>query len=220
MDKQAKAAISFVKKNPITMAVIGVAVILTIGTIAYSQSHSSAMQRKQLDSEAKLAQLIEDSKKKNSERLTKIADEAAKKKADEEAKAIALKAEEDKKAAEAAAAAAAAAKKKKTYTESAPSSSVGGSISASAGGAISKEGYTKIPISWTASFTSEKGYKLVWSTSPSPTYPGSDYQYIDKASSSGMGYVKGTPGTVLYVRVCEYLGGSCGVYSNQLVVTL
>lgn len=218
MDKQINVAVSFIKKNPVTVSAIAFAILAAIGVILYSQGQSSALQRKHLDSESKLAQTIEDSKKKNSERLTKIAaDDALKKKAAEETQAIALKAEEDKKAAEAAAAA--AAKKKITYSEPSTSPS-GGSINAIAGSPISKEGYTKVPISWTANFTSEKGYKLVWSTTPNPTYPGSDYQYIDKASASGTGYVKGTSGTVLYVRVCEYLGGSCGAYSNQLVVNL
>jgi hypothetical protein len=78
---------------------------------------------------------------------------------------------------------------------------------------------SKYLVKWQANFVSSLGYKLVWSTSSSPVYPGSDYQYISTPSSTGSGYVTKTdgPGTY-YVRVCEYLGGTCGVYSNQITV--
>ncbi len=81
-------------------------------------------------------------------------------------------------------------------------------------------GPRKFNVSWSANFTSPLGYKIVWSLSPGPTYPGSDYFYYSTASSSGNGYIKDTlgPGTY-YVRVCEYLSGSCGTYSNQVTIT-
>lgn len=80
---------------------------------------------------------------------------------------------------------------------------------------------TKYLVSWTANFASAQGYKLVWNPSPNPVYPGSPYYfYSTPDSSSGSGYVKGTTGSgTHYVRVCEYLGGTCGLYSNETSVT-
>jgi hypothetical protein len=84
----------------------------------------------------------------------------------------------------------------------------------------------KYKVSWSANFTLKQGYKMVWSLSPSPTYPanpdpGVPYYYFDGTSrSSGTGFVKKSMGVgKYYVRVCEYLGGSCGVYSAQFTVT-
>lgn len=90
---------------------------------------------------------------------------------------------------------------------------------------VTSLGGTKYQVSWSANFALEKGYKLVWSLSPNPTYPanpdpGVPYYYFDSnAQSSGTGYVKNSMGAgTYYVRVCEYLGGSCGAYSNQVTV--
>ncbi|MCA9332720.1 hypothetical protein KDA00_02500 [Candidatus Saccharibacteria bacterium] len=202
----------YIKKNPVTMSAVALVFLATGGVILYSQSNQSALQRKQLDSDAQLASQIENSKKSNGERLAKIAEE--KKAAEEEA---AKKAAEEKAAAEAAAAAAA---EKKAAAIEAAQQATSDSITLSSGAPIAYDGKTKIPVNWSAGFTSEKGFKLVWNTTGSPTYPGSDYQYFDKSSSTGSGYVKAfTPGTY-YIRVCQYLGGSCGVYSNQIVVTI
>lgn len=78
-------------------------------------------------------------------------------------------------------------------------------------------------ISWSTNFTSTKGYKLVWSKNTYPTYPtrsGDKYQYYS-SSSTRSGSVSAFDGTgTYYVRVCEYLSGSCGVYSNQITVYL
>ncbi|MBD3363489.1 hypothetical protein GF362_07275 [Candidatus Dojkabacteria bacterium] len=78
-------------------------------------------------------------------------------------------------------------------------------------------------FSWTADGYSEKGFKLVWSKNSNPTYPtrsGDYYQYYSSPdATSGTISAKDGSGTY-YVRVCEYLGGSCGIYSNQVTVTL
>jgi hypothetical protein len=86
MDKQLKTVWQFIKANPVTMACLAVAVIITVSTIAYSRNHSTSLQRKQVESEAKLAQAIDSSKKVKSERekaeqaAAVAAAEAAKKK--------------------------------------------------------------------------------------------------------------------------------------------
>lgn len=77
---------------------------------------------------------------------------------------------------------------------------------------------TEPTTSWPAN-----GFKLVWSKTSSPTYPtrSSDrYQYYSSASQrNGVVYDFDGAGTY-YVRVCEYFDGACGVYSNQITVTL
>ena len=76
---------------------------------------------------------------------------------------------------------------------------------------------------WTVDGYSKKGYKLVWSKSSNPTYPtrsGDKYIYIsDPDTKSKTIHAFDEAGTY-YVRVCEYLSGKCGVYSNQIEVEL
>ncbi|MBD3311497.1 MAG: hypothetical protein GF349_03305 [Candidatus Magasanikbacteria bacterium] len=77
--------------------------------------------------------------------------------------------------------------------------------------------------SWSVDGYSPKGYKLLWSKNPEPTYPtrsGDKYSYLSNPDTrSGSLHAFDGPGTY-YIRVCEYLGGACGVYSNQVTVEL
>ncbi len=216
MEKHINNVKSLIKNNPIIFGAIGLAIILSVSVFGYVQSQNSALQRKQVEAETKLIAEINDSKKTNSERLAKVAEEEKMAEAD-----AAKKAEEEKAKAEAEAAAqAAAAEKEKQYaaTQSAQQS---GSISLSAGDPIAYDGKQKIPVNWSAGFVSEKGWKLVWNNSGSPTYPGSEAQYIGDSQSSGSSYVQAySPGNY-YIRVCQYLGdGTCGSYSNEVMVTI
>ncbi|MFA6027845.1 MAG: fibronectin type III domain-containing protein [Patescibacteria group bacterium] len=78
-------------------------------------------------------------------------------------------------------------------------------------------------VCWEVDGTSELGYKLVWSKTDKPTYPtedGDTYAYYsDPETVEGEVTAFDGAGTY-YVRVCEYLGGECGVYSNQITVEL
>ncbi|MCA9387107.1 FecR domain-containing protein [Candidatus Dojkabacteria bacterium] len=78
-------------------------------------------------------------------------------------------------------------------------------------------------VMWAANGYSKQGFKVVWSLVSNPTYPNRStdkYIYLsDPSSSSASVYQFDGPGTY-YVRVCEYLGGSCGAYSNQITVEL
>jgi len=78
-------------------------------------------------------------------------------------------------------------------------------------------------ISWETNIESEKGFKVVWSKSQNPTYPtrASDkYQYFSEPSTRSA-KIDAFNGTArYYVRVCEYLGGECGTYSNEATVNL
>lgn len=78
-------------------------------------------------------------------------------------------------------------------------------------------------VSWSVNGYSASGFKLVWSKNSAPTYPcreGDKYNYYSNPSTvSGSLEAFDGAGTY-YVRVCEYLGGKCGVYSNQITVNL
>lgn len=78
-------------------------------------------------------------------------------------------------------------------------------------------------LEWTLDGYSEKGFKLVWSKNENPAYPtrsGDKYVYYSSPDARS-GEISAFSGTgTYYVRVCEYLGGECGTYSNQLAVSL
>ena len=78
-------------------------------------------------------------------------------------------------------------------------------------------------LSWEAEGYSQYGFKVVWSKNANPEYPlreGDKYHYYSdpEADEDTLEAFDGE-GTY-YVRVCEYLGGKCGVYSNELQVYL
>lgn len=79
-------------------------------------------------------------------------------------------------------------------------------------------------ISWTVDGTSSKGFKVVWSKNSQPTYPlrndGDKYHYYDSPSKRDDTLEAFTGSGTYHVRVCEYLGGSCGVYSNEIEISL
>ena len=78
-------------------------------------------------------------------------------------------------------------------------------------------------ISWHIDGYSSKGFKVVWSKNEGPTYPtrsGDKYHYFsDPDKNSDVLEAFSDDGTY-YVRVCEYLGGVCGLYSNELKVVI
>lgn len=75
-------------------------------------------------------------------------------------------------------------------------------------------------LSWFVNgFTSEKGFKLIISENPNPVYPGNEYHYLSDPNQQTDTWPSLTNGTY-HFRVCEYLGGSCGVYSNDLELTI
>lgn len=80
-------------------------------------------------------------------------------------------------------------------------------------------------ITWIANFTSTYGFKVVWSKSANPVYPlrpnppyNDRFHYFDKPNAKS-DYLDSFDGSgKYYVRVCEYLGEVCGVYSNQITL--
>ena len=78
-------------------------------------------------------------------------------------------------------------------------------------------------ISWRTVGKSPLGFKLVWSKNAHPTYPTrAEDKYIYYSDpEQAVGTIEAFDGSgKYYVRVCEYLGGKCGVYSNEIEVTL
>lgn len=78
-------------------------------------------------------------------------------------------------------------------------------------------------VHWKVDGHSSMGFKVVWSKVAGPTYPNRDsdrYQYLDSASAN-MTQLEAFDGSGwYYVRVCQYLGGACGTYSNEVKIQL
>lgn len=79
-------------------------------------------------------------------------------------------------------------------------------------------------FSWTLNGSAPYGYKLVWSTSALPVYPGSDYSYYSSESTRSGSMQSDTVPGKYYVRVCMYnlsgTGDKCLNYSNELTVEI
>jgi hypothetical protein len=86
-------------------------------------------------------------------------------------------------------------------------------------GSLSLTGTGGKDVSWVLNGSSPKGYKLVWSTSPNPVYPGNDYNYYSDPKTMSGSINPGVDGTY-YVRVCMYTGSGCTNYSNEITIVL
>jgi hypothetical protein len=76
-------------------------------------------------------------------------------------------------------------------------------------------------VTWTPSHQPQEGYKLVWSTTTGPVYPGNNASFYEPHKTSGdITWSGATAGGTYYVRICEYRGGACGIYSNEVVINL
>lgn len=78
-------------------------------------------------------------------------------------------------------------------------------------------------VRWESDGVSPRGFKLTWSKNPNPTYPtrdGDKYAYLSSPDAEYYKLEAFDGDGEYYVRVCEYLGGKCGVYSNEIQITL
>jgi len=78
-------------------------------------------------------------------------------------------------------------------------------------------------VDWQVEGYSAEGFELIWSKTSDPAYPtrlGDKYKYFSypEASSAIVSAFDG-PG-IYYVRICEYLAGQCGIYSNEIQLEL
>lgn len=75
---------------------------------------------------------------------------------------------------------------------------------------------TKANLNWSLkNMTSSQGFKVVIASHENPVYPGDEYHYLTGSGARSDYWSSLKPGTY-YFRVCEYLGGKCGVYSNNV----
>lgn len=78
-------------------------------------------------------------------------------------------------------------------------------------------------IKWVTVGTSTQGFKVVWSKNANPTYPNRDgdkYHYYSEPTKQYDTLEAFNGAGEYYVRVCEYLGGQCGTYSNEIKLAL
>lgn len=78
-------------------------------------------------------------------------------------------------------------------------------------------------ISWLADAYSKYGFKVIWSKNEGPAYPirsGDRYHYFSDPSAASDKLEAFDGNGTYYVRVCEYLDGKCGTYSNQIKIEL
>ncbi len=84
---------------------------------------------------------------------------------------------------------------------------------------INNDGTGNADVVWSAVGYFPKGFKVVWSAeTKKPVYPGNDFVYIS-GPTARIADVTGDAGRKYYFRVCEYLGDSCGIYSNTYEFT-
>lgn len=85
---------------------------------------------------------------------------------------------------------------------------------------ISANGKT---VLWKTDGYSKNGFKIVWSKNSGPVYPirdGDKYIYLSEPSSNSIVLEPFNGEGKYYARVCEYLGGKCGIYSNEISLEL
>lgn len=78
-------------------------------------------------------------------------------------------------------------------------------------------------VSWKTDGYSKDGFKIVWSKNINPTYPtrdGDKYIYLSDPNSTSTNLEAFNGEGTYNIRVCEYLGGKCGAYSNEISLSL
>ncbi|MFH1839227.1 MAG: SH3 domain-containing protein [Patescibacteria group bacterium] len=77
----------------------------------------------------------------------------------------------------------------------------------------------KVYVNWVVNGVDvPMGFKIVKSEDPNPVYPGDTYHYYSETNKRSDTW-SGLSGTY-HFRVCQYLGGACGVYSNDIELSL
>jgi peptidoglycan hydrolase-like protein with peptidoglycan-binding domain len=78
-------------------------------------------------------------------------------------------------------------------------------------------------VTWTVTGIAKSGVKVVWSKVPGPAYPpNGDTRaiFVGNEQSGSVSLEAFNGAGTYYVRVCEYLDGVCGTYSNEISVSL
>jgi len=88
---------------------------------------------------------------------------------------------------------------------------------------VTKKSGDKVKLTWSVDGKAKKGFKVVWSKNDKPTYPpgdGDKYHYLSNPDTRSDYIDDLDDNKKYYFRVCEYLGGKCGTYSNQVSIEL
>ncbi len=107
-----------------------------------------------------------------------------------------------------------------TYSTTSSSEKTGNTVS-SLSLQVASLGDHKAKATWSINGNSPSGFKVVWSKNADPTYPTRDgdfYHYLDESGSREDIITDLETGVTYHVRVCEYVDGRCGVYSNQQTI--
>jgi len=86
-----------------------------------------------------------------------------------------------------------------------------------------KKSDSKVRLEWNVEGKAEKGFKIVWSKNSGPTYPtrdGDKFHYLSDSGARSDAVSGLDSGKKYYFRVCEYLSGKCGTYSNEKSIEL
>lgn len=85
--------------------------------------------------------------------------------------------------------------------------------------AATKSSASSASLSWSVTSTSAMGYKIVWGLTSGPTYPNKtgENNFYQSNPNTLTHMVEGLQaGNTYFFRVCEYLNGKCGTYSNEV----
>ena len=93
-----------------------------------------------------------------------------------------------------------------------------------AGGALVLTGNAAdgmINLTWDVKdLTITKGFKVIMNESPGVFFPGAGHHLITSSDMRADAWINLEKGKTYYFKVCQNLGSICGVYSNEVAVTL
>jgi hypothetical protein len=80
---------------------------------------------------------------------------------------------------------------------------------------------TSANLSWTTkNLASPKGYYIVMAETPNPTFPGNKFMLASSATDLNAVWTELEAGKTYYFRLCENVGGACGLFSNQVTLIM
>ncbi|MBT5338254.1 FecR domain-containing protein [Candidatus Falkowbacteria bacterium] len=84
---------------------------------------------------------------------------------------------------------------------------------------IGAQNGNKIDLAWENSDTPvTKGFKVIMGESPGITFPSKDHHLITSNTATNDSWANLETGKTYYFRICQNLGSSCGVYSNEVKI--
>jgi hypothetical protein len=72
----------------------------------------------------------------------------------------------------------------------------------------------------TKNIAAPKGYYALASENPSPNFPSPNFKLLSSASDATVVWDNLEIGKTYYFRICENLGNACGIFSNEIALTI